>query len=477
MADDTLTADEQRLHTFLSRPDVPDAAKRQAVSLYRQATPATPLPTDPGAAAGAIVGRELKAAGVKPDPSESEPTLRTAGAEMAGGTLGEAIGGPIGSGFGTLVAGTAEDLSAGRRPTLGREAMRFASSAVVPPVVGAAFKGAGQVLGAGTRAISERLPSFAEFAERVAPGVLRRAPRAAEATGDLAHIPSETVISRFRDWSKGVFDHVNELAGDAPVVPTSNLKAAAEGIRGVPGLSKVEQQAFKEAMGSDAVSFQTARHLESGFQRLARTRIGQKAMGDTVSHQWSSLADAVGSDLDEFLSTPEAASSGVGEALSAAKATYREGKQAMSATELYRRSITPGGHFDARRFASNVKRLDDKGILSRVVGADRAPVLRQLAGEFGGQTEASHTIAGKIARKVGYAAPFAGALGAEEMYRRGAITPERVAGAGLTLGMLHPAGRALMSTLAGQGAAAALRQQSATPSDFIRFLGAQGFSP
>lgn len=406
----------------------------------------------------------------------AEPGLPSVAGEMIGGTVGE-VGGPLGSGAGTLLGGTLGDIASGAPLSAGRSAMRFGTGTLIPPAVGYGLKGAGALAGATTRAVVEKLPSFAKFAERVAPGVLRQGSRALEATGGLAKEGAETVINRFRDWSKVVFDHVNTLAGDAPVVPTASFKAAAEGLKSVPGFSLAERKSFQKMLESDVVPFTDARNVESAFQRLTRKSIGARAMGDPVSHQWATLKDAVSQDLETYLATPEAEVSGVGKALNEAKATYREGKQAISATEIYRKSLTPEGHFDARKFANSIKRLDDKGILSRVMGADRAPELRQLAEEFGKQTAPSRTVAGKIGLRLG--APAAAVLGTEQLYQHGQLTPERVATGALTLGMLHPLGRALMSSLAGQGLAAGARHALAPEpsSDFLNYLKGQGFTP
>jgi hypothetical protein len=359
----------------------------------------------------------------------------------------------------------------------------MATGTLVPPTVRVAGKVVGKTLGAASRAVAEHFPAFGEFAERIAPGVLRRGETAAAATGaglewseqELARLTPEQVEARFKDFHGRLYKTVDAITGETPVVQGTSLKTLVpEGTKSIPGFALDEQAAFQRMMQGESVSFADARRVKAAFARLAAKR------QDPFSHQWATFRDAADDDIERFLETPGGADTGP--AYRAVQQSYRQGKEAIMATQLYRRALDPSGRFNAAKFASNVRRwdiADSKGgsKLVHLVGQERANVLRDIAQAFGEQTEKSPTVAGQIAKRVGYAAPFVGAVGAEELYRHGQITPGRVAGAGMTLAALHPAGRALLSTLAGQGAAAGARHELDPSSDFIKYLGSQGFTP
>ena len=464
-----MATDPDRLRAFLANPDVPEEAKRQAARLYQDEQGATTTTAT--------------------TPAEG---FLTAAAEAGGATAAELFGAP--PGLGAALAGGAADF-ASRRPFSEQRAERR----VIQGESGKVFQ---KVLGAGAKvggeAIASRFPSFAEFMGKVGSTVGAKARdyggRALKATGDLGKSSAEAVAKRFSEWSDAAFEHLNKLAGPEPIVPTGNIQAAAEGMKTVPGFSKEEQAAFKTVMSSDKVPFSVARQVVSGFKRLTRTSLGQKELADPMVHQWRTLADAAEGDIDQFLErgpdftgpqNPELTP--LRDELTQTLKTYREGREAMQATYLYRRALSAdGSRFDPAKFSTLVKNLDDKGILSRTVGADRAPMVRELAAKFAPQPS---SMAGGVAKNVGkglaigtgLALPYA----AVEHPEYAAAHPDLASilgGGALALGALTPTGRRVVGAMAPQALTAAAAHNPAVqrfldPDILINALGGQGQTP
>jgi hypothetical protein len=416
------------------------------------------------------VQARLSNAGISGTTTATTPPegLRTMAAEAGGGLIGGLTGGPAGAGAGMAAGGAAEDLAAGRPFSEGRAESR-ATFGYAGEAGGSALRaGVGKVAGA----VAERFPSFAEFIEGASPGFLKRGERALKATGDLGKDTPEVIASRFHQWSDAMFEHVEKLVGQHDVIPVDAIQqAAAETNITAAPLTPAEKSSFTRALtGQDKISFRDARNLEQGFGRLARARVGSKAEGDAVSHQWAIMRNAVRTDIESFLDPDANVAMGPhrpmepgGQALKDARATYREGKQAVASTGIYRSAVTPGGRFDPGGFARGVKTFDDQGILERTVGKERAEILRGLRDEFGAQTEAGDKV-GMAKRVVGKAILPAAAAGAGvHAYKSGNLGADALPLAALAA-TLHPATRPYAGALLRQmGAAGAQGYLEANP--------------
>lgn len=354
---------------------------------------------------GDVVGQTLKARGIK--TTAQAPIAETIGATVGGigapVLLGTLLGGPVGAGLGLAagVGGSAlgdiagQAMSSDILPTAGEAAgagVRGAAGELIGRGVGSALGAAGRYTGISGK-LSDAAQSVMEAAQRfkipmmagditlskptrmlenfptyfaIGSGAVQKAREAqlgaaGEAAGNVllqgaqeaadnltAGIAAQGGVRKgvqaFRQQADQLFRHVESLAGPEPVVPTTNIRAAAskllgeaqEAPFGVPtGTRKLAgpantgipalDEALQKATAGDLIDFATARRIESQVGQMAFGSRAPTTIGTIQQGQAASLYKAIRADLDAYMTSPSGAE--VAPALAEAKQAYSTGKE------------------------------------------------------------------------------------------------------------------------------------------------------